>query len=190
MLETFAIPEPFDWIIICLLVIVCLFLAKKHINNGTGMSGRKITPRIPPQVQLPSLGEATQVQAPTVAAPPAPAVEQVVQQPVQVQPLTPATTPQQIASESQEEYDVPDVAEASPYDETYHQLKTEKNGELEFDLVSHRQRGLEKRYLNVRIKGMRTDKKEDGVVECLMNVTSKEDFQQLKEFFSNLNWDD
>jgi len=49
---------------------------------------------------------------------------------------------------------------------------------------------LEKRYLNVRIKGMRMDKKEEGAVECLMNVTSKEDFEELKEFFANLNWND
>ena len=36
------------------------------------------------------------------------------------------------------------MAEAKEYEETYHNLSTEKNGDLEFDLVSHRQRGIEK----------------------------------------------
>ncbi|MDG1949707.1 MAG: hypothetical protein P8J32_02690 [bacterium] len=166
-------------------------MARKHNNNGTGMSNRKIKPRIPPQVQLPSLGE-TLTQAPAVEQPQVQPQAQP-QQPQQVQEA-PAPQPQEPQApapiQETQEFDVPDIAEAKPYDETYHKLKTEKHGELEFDLVSHRQRGVEKRYLNVRIKGMRMDKKEEGAVECLMNVTSKEDFQNLKDFFANLNWDD
>lgn len=185
MLQIFAIPEPFDWIIICFLIIILLSLVKKQNNNGTGMSNRKIRPRIPPQVQLPSLGETIQTPAEQPAVEPA----------AQVQPAESTPVVEQVSSKpkqtaQQEQYDVPDVAEAKQYEETYHNLSTEKNGELEFDLVSHRQRGLEKRYLNVRIKGMRLDKKEEGAVECLMNVTNKEDFQALKDFFANLNWDD
>ena len=194
LLQTFVILGEYKWIIICFLIIILLFLARKHNNNGTGMSNRKIRPRIPPQVQLPSLGETT-TQTLAVEQP-----QVQLKQPVQVQPQqpqqaqeTPAPPLEPLAPapiQESQEFDVPDIAEAKPYDETYHKLSTEKNGELEFDLVSHRQRGVEKRYLNVRIKGMRMDKKEEGAVECLMNVTSKEDFKNLKEFFANLNWDD
>jgi len=161
------------------------------------MSGQKrpIAPRIPQNLDLPPLSETVQQES-------APAPQQPVQQPQQPPhqpaPQQPAgdeaTVPQepQVTAEHQDEptYDIPESAEQFDERNTYYQVGTENTGTLEFDLIAHRQRGVEKRYLNVQVKGLILGKDKKEVGDCRMNITSKEQFEGLKEFFTNLNWED
>lgn len=95
------------------------------------------------------------------------------------------------ASHTEEnDYDIPDTAEQIDERNTYYQVGTEKTGTLEFDLISHRQRGIEKRYLNVQVRGLILGKEKKEVGDCRMHITSKEQFEDLKNFFANLNWED
>lgn len=161
------------------------------------MSGnrRPIAPRIPKDLDLPPLSETIKEEPATAVQPP----QQPVQQPAQVAPAQPPVQQQEAPQEqapavqTQEEeptYDIPESAEEVDEKGTYYSVGTEKTGTLEFDLISHRQRGVEKRYLNVQVKGLLMGKEQKEIGNCRMNITSKEQFEGLKAFFANLNWED
>lgn len=189
---------PYEVFIICLLIRILLYLPiGQKKNKEKQMTKRTIKPRIPPQVNLPPLGQTTQ-QIPTQqtvdlapAVPTAPPVATVLQS----QSTSPAET-QQVsiqhvpAMEQHEEQvvdstNVPDETETQEFGGTYFLLETPKTGHLELDLVSYRQKGVEKRFLNVKVKGKAKD---NG--EFVMNITNKSDFEAFRNFVSNLNWDD
>lgn len=58
---------------------------------------------------------------------------------------------------------------------------------MEFDLISHRQRGQHKKYMNIRVVGK---DEETGSMLQKTNITieNEEQFNVLKSFFSNLDW--
>lgn len=166
---------------------------------------RKPQPRVPANTSLPPLSESARQQVENQQQQ---AQQRAQQQPPQQQQQSPQQQPQQqppqqdqrevkdVNSEDQPNDfdDIPESAASSQdIDETYHHLKTDRHGELEFDLVAHRQRGKERRFLNVRMLGMKLTEnggKSDEMVQSLMNITNKEDFENLKNFFINLNWED
>ena len=154
------------------------------------MSGQKrpIAPRIPQNLDLPPLSETIKQESMSVPQQPQPQPQP--QQQVAAEVPAPQESQATVEHEEEPTYDIPESAEQVDERDTYYQVGTENTGTLEFDLISHRQRGVEKRYLNVQVKGLILGKDKKEVGDCRMNITSKEQFEGLKEFFTNLNWED
>lgn len=138
---------------------------------------------IPPTLRpLPPLSVETAkkqpvVQAPTpapVSPPPAPPAVDLVQ---------PVVSTQQRSDELQEIQ----LVQAA----TYLSVGAQEQGYVEFDLMSHREKGNEIRYLNIQIQGFSLDESNRGKVSNnYMAITNREDFDKVKSFFSTLKWED
>jgi len=63
----------------------------------------------------------------------------------------------------------------------------EVSGVLDIDLISFRERGQESRYLSINSFGA---DREGNQSEARIYINNEEDFNRLKEFISNLNWND
>ena len=74
-------------------------------------------------------------------------------------------------------------------EKTYMSLGKKETGFVELDLVNHRERGQERRYLNIQISGWSFEN-EEQVSDAYMMITSEEEFEAIKTFFSNLTWKD
>ena len=61
---------------------------------------------------------------------------------------------------------------------------------LEIDLKTYRERGEEIRYVSILFSGFDVREEEQKRQEAFFNITSKEDFEIIKDFFSKLNWED
>lgn len=72
---------------------------------------------------------------------------------------------------------------------TYLSIGDTENGHVEFDLMSHREKGSEVRYLNIQIQGFSLDDK-GKLGNTYMAITNKDDFDKVKSFFSTLKWED
>ena len=184
-------------------------------NNSMGPK-RPIRPRIPNNVNIPiSLEESARKQSsnnntnnnqpqPQQQEQPQPQPQQ--PQPVQQQqPQQPQPQPQPQPQSHQQQppvsenvgdgffgnltSDEENLESYKKYEDTFFELQNSVNHSLSFDLVSYRQKGVEKRYLNVKIKGRAIDNNEGNDVECFINISSKEQFDDLKDFFSNLDWE-
>ena len=79
----------------------------------------------------------------------------------------------------------------SPHNKTYIEIVAEKDSQgqplsvLEVDLIISREKGRETRRLSMNFAGINMEKKE--MVEKSINI-DRESFEQLKQFFSNLDW--
>ena len=79
----------------------------------------------------------------------------------------------------------------SPHNKTYIEIIAEKENQgqplsvLEVDLIISREKGRETRRLSMNFAGIDMEKKE--MVEKSINI-DRESFEQLKQFFSNLDW--
>lgn len=79
----------------------------------------------------------------------------------------------------------------SPHNKTYIEIVAEKDNQgqplsvLEVDLIISREKGRETRRLSMNFAGIDMEKKE--MVEKSINI-DRESFEQLKQFFSNLDW--
>ena len=79
----------------------------------------------------------------------------------------------------------------SPHNKTYIEIFAEKDSQgqplsvLEVDLIISREKGRETRRLSMNFAGIDMEKKE--MVEKSINI-DRESFEQLKQFFSNLDW--
>jgi hypothetical protein len=79
----------------------------------------------------------------------------------------------------------------SPHNKTYIEIIAEKDNQgqplsvLEVDLIISREKGRETRRLSMNFAGIDMEKKE--MVEKSINI-DRESFEQLKQFFSNLDW--
>jgi hypothetical protein len=74
---------------------------------------------------------------------------------------------------------------------TYCVIGNEDEGYIEFDLVSFRQKGEERRYAHINLVGF--SETESGAEEpsrAYVNLSNKEDFESFKKFISTLNWND
>ena len=74
--------------------------------------------------------------------------------------------------------------------ETYFSFTDTSANNLEIDLITFREKGVETRYLSFLFKGYDTTQNPPIPQESFLNIESKEDFQNLKNFFSQLNWED
>lgn len=64
----------------------------------------------------------------------------------------------------------------------------EVNGVLEFDLMSYREKGEEKRFLSINSIGYNPELEATG--RAILNISNEGDFYKIKEFFKNLEWND
>lgn len=64
----------------------------------------------------------------------------------------------------------------------------EVSGILEFDLMSYREKGEEKRFLSINSAGYNPETDTPG--RAVLNISNEEDFYRIKEFFKNLEWND
>lgn len=71
---------------------------------------------------------------------------------------------------------------------TYLRLEEKGFGSIEFDLISFREKGREERYLNIIVDGV--DAEDFTSSKAILNIGSKQSFENLKKFISNLNWED
>lgn len=83
------------------------------------------------------------------------------------------------------------IPENPLYNKTYIEIIAEKDSQgqplsvLEVDLIISREKGKETRRLCMNFAGIDMEKKE--MIEKSINI-DRESFEQLKEFFSNLDW--
>jgi FtsZ-interacting cell division protein ZipA len=74
---------------------------------------------------------------------------------------------------------------------TYFFAGNEQDGFIELDLVSQRYKGEESRYLSVFLNGFSFNEQNETVnTTTAINIKTEEDFNNFKEFVSNLNWND
>ena len=71
--------------------------------------------------------------------------------------------------------------------ETYIAFGNDESGLLELDLVTARQKNEEIRYLAISLSG--TNIKTEQKQESFINIDTKEEFEKLKKFFNQLQWD-
>jgi len=114
--------------------------------------------------------------APQPAPKPAPKL-----QPQQMTPV--AQTPQQpisqvVQSTNQEDF------------QTYFCYQDEQGGNLEIDLITFREKGIETRYLSLLFSGQDVRQNPPVPQEAFLNIESREVFERIKEFFAQLNWED
>ena len=69
--------------------------------------------------------------------------------------------------------------------ETYLGLSNGNDGNIEFDLVTARQKGQEIRYLSISIQGISEGTSE--IQNASINV-DEETFKRIKAYFTNLEW--
>lgn len=80
----------------------------------------------------------------------------------------------------------------APEAKTFMKLETKNpdgqvSGVIEIDLISFREKGQESRYLSINTLGAG----QDGVQsETIISINNEMDFKKLKDFISNLNWND
>lgn len=142
---------------------------------------------IPAIKQLPPLSESIKKISTAKQQLPVQAVK-----PVQVEPPQQASAPSApvAAAEVQEQATFDTIAEMEvSRAETYMRIGTQEHGYVDFDLMSHREKGQEVRYLNIQVQGFSvTDR--GKVNHTYMAITSKEEFEAVKSFFSTLQWED
>lgn len=73
---------------------------------------------------------------------------------------------------------------------TYISLSDEKSRTLfEMDLVFIRQKGENEKFLEITFSEVQNVQGQDVAVRHVKEVRTKEEFDKLKDFFSNLSWD-
>jgi len=74
--------------------------------------------------------------------------------------------------------------------ETYFSCQNEEAGTLEVDLVTFREKGLETRYLSLLLSGLDVRQNPPIQQEAFLTIESREEFERLKSFFAQLDWED
>lgn len=85
---------------------------------------------------------------------------------------------------------VPDKIQAQQ-PQTYCLIGNQEEGYIEFDLVSFRQKGEERRYAHINLVGfVDTEGGAEETSRAYVNLSNREDFEKFKQFISSLNWND
>ena len=109
----------------------------------------------------------------------------VVQSPVQE--VKPAPLPQQQPQPQPQQR----LMQAPAQDcQTYFSYENEDSGSLEIDLIAFREKGLETRYLSLQFSGFDIRQNPPVPQDAFLNIDSKEEFERLKSFFAQLDWED
>ena len=74
--------------------------------------------------------------------------------------------------------------------ETYFFYNDEESGSLEVDLVTFREKGEETRYLSFSLSGYDLNQDPPMPLQSTLSISRKEDFEKMKKFFAQLNWED
>ena len=178
----------YDWILICFFVVILLYLIKTFNKRGRRMSNiqqpiqkRPATSGIPPLPPLADSIKKINMNKQQVPVQPV--------QPVQVaqvaQPVQPVDN-NVVEQESEATEEIREIEQVTT--ETYMSIGS-KHGNVEFDLMSHREKGQEVRYLNIQIQGFSLEDR-GKVSTTSMAITNQEDFERVKKFFSTLKWED
>jgi hypothetical protein len=112
-------------------------------------------------------------------------VTPVVQAPPEPPPLAPRVETQSVQVDHSHEIEEIPIVQT----ETYISLGDKTQGIVEFDLMSHREKGQEVRYLHIQVRGFSLDEKGSSA-NTYMAIQSKDDFERIKKFFSTLKWED
>lgn len=142
----------------------------KNFGKKNGLSAEKVQaqlaskhPPVQPQPQPQPVAAAVIVQPPVQSQP-------VVQQQQQV--FTPA--PQSMIQEC----------------DTYFSYEDEVGGNLEVDLITFREKGMETRYLSILFSGFDVRQVPPVPQQAYLNIESREEFERFKSFFAQLDWED
>ena len=187
ILITFVKEEWFSFAV-CFSLILFLYLLYAFKQKGKLMSDQTMNtsrrPHVPNIKSLPPLVDS--VRKANVQTPQVQQNVRTEQPPQPQQPQVPELQPQQ-SPQGDGDVTIPaiETREAS----TYLSIGTERNGNVEFDLMSHREKGQEVRYLNIQVQGFSLDEK-GKVNHTYMSIASKEDFEKIKSFFSTIKWED
>jgi len=73
---------------------------------------------------------------------------------------------------------------------TYFHIDSGEDGFIEFDLSAFRQKGEETRFLSIKISGLDIEQEPAVKQVSAMNINSKEEFEAMKAFFAQLDWND
>lgn len=73
--------------------------------------------------------------------------------------------------------------------DTYVNVGDDESGFVEFDLVSIRHRGVEEKYLVIKLKSFDNNEEQPKEYELSVSLKSKDHFNQIKSFFSKLDWE-
>jgi len=146
----------------------------KRFGKKNGLSEQQLQAQLSPQK--------TQQQPVTKTQPKmVPATEnKPVAQPVQ-QPIT-----QQVVQSAQQPIVQPFYEDC----QTYFSHQEEDGGNLEIDLITFREKGVETRYLSMLFSGLDTRQNPPSPQSAFLNIESKEEFERIKAFFSQLEWED
>jgi competence transcription factor ComK len=74
--------------------------------------------------------------------------------------------------------------------QTYFSFGDEESGCLDIDLITFREKGVETRYLSLMFSGLDVRQNPPVLQEAFLNIGSKEDFERIKAFFTQLEWED
>ena len=142
----------------------------KRFGKNNGLSEQQVQSQLAPAKTTPQPTPTLQPQqtTPVAAVVKRPPVAQTPQQPI----------PQVVQSTNQEDF------------QTYFCYQDEQGGNLEIDLITFREKGIETRYLSLLFSGQDVRQNPPVPQEAFLNIESKEEFERIKEFFAQLNWED
>ncbi len=144
-----------------------------------------VRPNIPAGLKaLPPLANSIRRTPPVQETPPAPPPP-----PPVAPPPPPAPPPAALVEQTQDAAIITDIPLVEA--ETYLSVGSKETGFVEFDLMSHREKGKEVRYLQIQTHGFSLDDNDRGAASSnYMAVMTKEDFEKVKGFFATLTWED
>jgi hypothetical protein len=93
--------------------------------------------------------------------------------------------------EEQEQYSRTPLKKETEDCQTYYRYVDEQaETSFEIDLITFREKGVETRYLSLLFAGVDVRQNPPVPQEAFLNIESKEEFEQLKAFFAQLEWED
>lgn len=129
--------------------------------------------------------------APQSAAPP------IVQKPPARQQVNnqQQSAPQVVQQEEQQadenaNYSPSEVEVTDADGETYYKYQDKDGSSFEADLVTFREKGRETRYLSLALKGFDMNQDPPSPQQSFLSIGSREAFDKMKSFFSQLSWED
>jgi hypothetical protein len=74
--------------------------------------------------------------------------------------------------------------------QTYFSYQDDEGGNLEVDLITFREKGVETRYLSMVFSGLDVRQDPPSPQTAFLNIESREEFERIKAFFAQLDWED
>lgn len=189
--QTFTTQRLCEAFVVCFFAGILLYLIKTFRKKGERMSNTQANVARRPDLsaiqKLPPLSESVKKINVVKQQVPIPAVQP--QTPIlpvetvaQTQIAPAIETHEDVVQERIRDMEVIQV-------ETYLRIGSTEHGFVEFDLMSHREKGQEVRYLNVQVHGFSMVDR-GKVNDTCMAITSKEELERVKNFFAALKWED